>query len=329
MVSQPTLSDDTAGKDPSERIKKLTAEIQRTVQTGDFQGAERLRDALIETYPMAISEAIQAAELIEQAMSAAIDKDHLAIWSDLYDPLSVEERNCLFHSMKKYVLPEKKMLLKYGSLNNRLFFIEKGRVTVAVPQGESKYKVLAQLGQGDVLGEYTFSTMALCSATAVTKTEVELRCLEGQIAETWGEKHPGLYNKILDFCKRYGRVDLISESKERESHTHPRYSVQGRVKAILLDRQGQKTGVVFNGELEEISRSGTSISIHCNQKETVKQLLTRSFSLDFNIGTTRQEISFSSIGRVVRVSFLLYNDYLLHIGFEATLPEELDAQLAP
>jgi len=329
MVPQPAPPDSSAGKDQAQMIKNLSEEIHRAIETKDFQGAERLRDKLIETYPMAISEAIQTAELIEQGMSASIDKQHLAMWSELYDPLSVEERNCLFHSMKKYVLPERKMLLKYGSLNNRLFFIEKGRVTIAIPLGEKKFKVLAQLGQGDVLGEYTFSTMALCSATAVTKTEVELRCLEGQIAEKWGEKHPGLYDKILDFCKKYGRVDLILESKEQESHTHPRYSVQGRVKAILLDKHGQKTEVVFNGELEEISRSGTSISIHCNQKETVKQLLTRSFFLDFNIGKKEQEIKFSNVGRVVRVSFLLYNDYLLHIGFETTLPEELDARLAP
>ena len=329
MVPKPAPPDSSAGKDQSLLIKNLSEEIHRAIETGDFQGAERLRDKLIETYPMAISEAIQTAEVIEQGMSAAIDKQHLAMWSELYDPLSVEERNCLFYSMKKYVLPERKMLLKYGSLNNRLFFIEKGRVTIAVPLGEKKFKVLAQLGQGDVLGEYTFSTMALCSATAVTKTEVHLRCLEGQIAESWGEKHPGLYDKLLSFCKKYGRVDLILESKEKENHTHPRYSVQGRVKAILLDKHGQKTEVAFNGELEEISRSGTSISIHCNQKEMVKQLLTRSFFLDFNIGKNEQEIKFSNVGRVVRVSFLLYNDYLLHIGFETTLPEELDARLAP
>ncbi len=328
MVSQSVPSDGPGGQDQSQTIKTLCSEIQRAIGAGEFQEAERSRDRLIETYPMAISEAIQTAELIEQGMSAAIDKDHLAVWSELYAPLSIEERNCLFHSMKKYVLPEKKMLLKYGSLNNRLFFIEKGRVTVAIPQGEKKFKVLAQLGQGDVLGEYTFATIALCSATAVTKTEVQLRCLEAQIAETWEEKHPGLYDKILDYCKKYGRVDLISESKERESHTHSRYQVQGRVKAILLDKNGEKTEANFNGELEEISRSGTSFTIHCNQRETVKQLLTRSFSLSIICGKTGQEISFSTVGRVVRVSFLLYNDYLLHIGFNTTLPEELDAQLA-
>ncbi len=322
MVSQSGPFDSPQGQDQAQRIKTLTAEIQDAINVANFQEAERLRDTFIATYPGAISEAIQLAELIEQAMTAAIDKKHLALWSALYDPLRTEERNCLFHSMQKYVLPEKKILLKYGSLNNRLFFIEKGSVTVALPQGEKSFKIIAQLGPGDVLGEYTFATMALCSATAATKTEVEVRCLEGKIAEKWEEKQPGLYDKILDFCKKYGKVDVISERKERQTHTYPRYSVQGRVKATLLDKNGQTTNVNFNGELEDISRSGSSFTIRCNQKETVKQLLTRSFSLHIVCGMPEQEISFSTIGRVVRVTFLLYNDYLLHVGFADTLPEK-------
>jgi hypothetical protein len=329
VSSQSEPSHRKGEKKQPQSVVQFLAEIRRALEDGDFEAAEKLRDKLIETDPMAISEAIKAAELIEKEMSAAISKDHLAIWPELYDQLTIEERNCLFHNMNLYILPAKRMLLKYGSLNNRLFFIEKGRVTVAIPQEENKLKVLAELGPGDILGEYTFATMALCSATAVTKTPVQIRCLEGKKAESWEEKHPGLYEKLLEFCRKYGRVDLISERKEQESHTYPRYPVDGHVKAILLDKNGQKTELNFNGELEEISRSGTSFSIHCNKKAIVKQLLTRSFFIDFTCNNKGKEISFSNVGKVVRISFLLYNDYLLHIGFHSRLPEHLDAQLAP
>lgn len=329
MSLQPDPSDHSAEQNLSQTINRLCSEIKIAAEAGDFRAAERLREKLIETSPMAISEAIKTAELIENEMSAAIDKDHLAIWPELYDQLTIEERNCLFHSMQKYILPEKRMLLKYGSLNNRLFFLEKGKVTVAIPQKNNKLKVLAQLGRGDVLGEYTFATIALCSATAFTKTTVEVRCLESQRAEKWEDAHPGLYDKVLEYCKKYGRVDQISERKELEHHTYPRYPAQGHVKAILLDKNGQETAINFNGELEEMSRSGTSFSIHCNKKATIKQLLTRSFSLAFTGGKKGKEINFTCTGKVVRVSFLLYNDYVLHIGFHTPLPEELGARLVP
>lgn len=319
----------------AEQLKKQTrkhffTKIECALQEGDFQAAKILRERMVEADPMAISEVIKAAELIEEAMTVAINREHVATWSELYDQLSQEEKNCLFHSMKSYLMPEKRALLQYGALNNRLFFIEKGRVVVAVPQeGSKKLKVLAQLGRGDVLGEYSFATLALCSATAVTKTPVQLRCLEGQMAESWAEEHPGLYEKVLEFCQKYGRIDQISERKEQEVHPNPRYPVQGRVKAILLDKRGQDDGLVFNGEVGEISRSGCSFAIHCNQKETIKKLLTRSFSLDFTCNNKGKEVVFSSVGRVARVSVLLHNDYLLHVGFHTLLARELDGQLAP
>jgi len=328
MSSQPDSSDRSSGENSAQTLENLVAEIKHTVEAGDFQIAERLREKLIETYPMAISEAIGSAEMIETAMTAALDREHLELWSDLYDQLTDEERNCLYHSLQKYNLPEKRMLLKYGSLNNRLFFLEQGTVTVAVPQGKNKYQVLAQLGRGDVLGEYSFATIALCSATAVAKSPVQIRCLEGRIAESWEEKHPGLYDKILAFCQKYGRIDRISARQEQEQHNHPRYPMQGRVKATLLDKNGRPTKVLFNGDMEEISRSGTSFSIHCNQRSTVKKLLTRSFDLSFSCSTVGRELTFSTVGRVVRVSFLLYNDYLLHIGFHTYLPEDLEKQLS-
>ncbi|MFT5701454.1 MAG: CRP-like cAMP-binding protein [Desulforhopalus sp.] len=311
-----------------EMLAGLIAEIEHAVEVGDFQTAKSLRDTLIENNPMAISEGIKTAEMIEEGMSAAIDQYHLAIWPGLYDQLSIEERNCLFFSMKQYVLPEKRLLLKYGSVNNRLFFLEKGSVSVGIPQDDNKIKIVAELGRGDIIGDYTFATMALCSASVVTKTKVQVRCLEAKLAELWDEEHPGLYAKVMDFCKNHGQVGEIIARKEQEIHHNPRHSVDALVKAFLLDENDQATEVSFNGELEEISRSGCSFAIHCNQSSIVKKLLARSFSLNFCCNKNGKEIKFSCRGSVVKVTSILHNDYQLHISFPKYLPENIVAQLA-
>lgn len=311
----------------SDDLQKLYERIEKAAKAGNFQAAELEREKLLEAHPMAIHEAIAAAEIIENEMSAAVDKDHLAIWPELYDPLTPGERNCIFHSLKKFVLPDKRILLQYGSLNNKLFFIEKGRVDAYLPQKNKKHKLIGQLGRGDVLGEYTFATIALCSATAATASEVHLRVLEGQQAEGWENKHPGLYSKLLDFCRRHGQIDQISARQEQEHHTHPRTQVGGRVKAVLLDKNGKDTGVKFTGEVEEISRSGASFTIHSNKKETVRKLLAQPLSLSFSLNHKQKKINFSCKGRVIRVSFMLYNDYILHISFDSLLPRELITKL--
>jgi CRP-like cAMP-binding protein len=311
-----------------EMLTRFITDIERAVKVGDFQTAKSLRDKLIESNPMAISEGIKTAEMIEDGMSAAIDLDHLAIWPGLYDQLSIEERNCLFYGMKQYVLPEKRLLLKYGSVNNRLFFLEKGNVSVAIPQDDNKFKIVAQLGRGDIIGDYTFATMALCSASVISKTTLQVRCLERKMAERWDEEHPGLYAKVMAFCKQHGQVKEIIARKEQEVHHNLRHSVNGLVKGILLDEKGQATEVVYNGELEEISRSGCSFTIRCNKSSIVKKLLARSLSLNFICRKNDQDITFTCQGKVVKVSFILHNDYQLHVSFQTYLPENIDAQLA-
>lgn len=327
-MSSQDFSDIPPEQSGEQNISQLLSSIERAVMASEFQKAEQLREKLLEVAPMAISEAIRAAELIEEGMAAAIDKEHVKRWPSLYESLSQEEKNCLFHSMKSYQLSENRALLQYGALNNRLFFIEKGEVVVAIPQEDSKkLKPLARLGKGDVLGEYSFATLALCSATAVTKTPVQVRCLEGAVAESWSEKYPGLYDKVLEFCRNYGQIDQITKRKEQQEHPNPRYPVAGQVKAALLGETGQKDGVTFNGEVGEISRSGCSFSVHCGQKKTIKNLLTKSFSLDFSCKNKGKDVVFSAVGRVVCISVLLHDDYLFHIGFQSLLPQELDSRL--
>jgi CRP-like cAMP-binding protein len=300
---------------------KIVAEVQVALQARDFRRADALRDKLVEVDPMALGEIIKVNGMIEEEKSAAIDRDHLAIWSKLYDDLSEEERNCLFYSMKKVVVPPKKLLLSHGAMNSRLFFIDRGQVTIFFPKGDQNV-VLAQLGRGDILGEYTFATISLCSASAVTHTEVELMCLENSATAGWEEQYPGLYGKLIDFCMKNGRVDEILRNKKMEKRQHVRYLAEGVVNAVVLTREGQKSDIVFRGSLTDISMAGTCFAVRINKKATAKALLARHLLLSFSCGTEDNPLTFQAVGKVVRVSFHLYEDYSVHVQFNKHLPEE-------
>lgn len=327
MTSSSTSPKSPAGKGNERKIKDLFDKIKIAAKAGDFETAEIFREKLLKTYPMARGEVSKSAELIGKEMSAAIDKDHIATWSTLYDSLTLEERNVLFHSLKKYVVKPKRMLLKQGTFNNRLFFIEKGRVNIRYPEDPGNFKVVTQLGRGNILGEYSFSIIALCSATAVTSTHVEMRCLESKSTEKWDVKYPELYGKIMDYCYQHGSVEQIKARTEREDRKYQRYAVKGHVTADLLDRSGEKSKISFTGEMENISRSGISFSIRSNNKAAVKQFLTRSLSLAVTCGKQGNELSFTIIGRVVYISPMVHNRYILRISFDSTLPAELDKRL--
>lgn len=322
MSSQSLPPNQLAKEDKSQLIKKLFAEIQISAKARDFKRADELREKLIEIDPMALSEIIKSSEIIEAEKAAGIDRDHLAIWAKLYDNLSDEERNCLYYGMKKYVVPPKKMLLTHGAQNNRLFLIDSGQITIFFPK-DGKNIVLAQLGRGDILGEYTFSTISLCSASAVTHTEVKLMCLESSAADGWEEQYPGLYEKLVDFCLKSGRVDEIIRNKKMEKRRYDRYAADGKVTAVLLTKEGKKSEVVFRGTLSDISMAGTCFTIHCTKKATARALLARYLLLSIACEDVSEPAILSAIGKVVRVSFHLYDDYSVHVQFNQLLTAEM------
>ena len=314
-------STEPADVDKAQIAKKLLSEIQAAVKEGNILHAEELRDKLLTANPMALGEIIKSAELIEEVKTAKIDKDHLAIWDKLYGSLSPEEKNCLYYSLKKVTVPAKKVILAQGAINSRLFFIDNGQVTISFPKGD-KHIVLAQLGRGDILGEYTFTTISLCSATAVSHTEVQLMYLDSAAADGWEDKQPGLYDKLVNFCMQNGRVDEIIKRKKLEKRTSIRHSVEGRITATLLTREGKKTETYFRGTLSDISATGTCFLFKCSKKTTARALLARHLFLTFSFERGDRKLTFSAVGQVVGVSFHLYNDYSLHLRFIKRLQEE-------
>lgn len=148
-------------------------------------------------------------------------------------------------------------------------------------------------------------------------------CLESRHADTWEDNHPGLYEKLIDFCLKGGKVDEILRNKLLEKRRHERHPATGRVKATLLTAEGKKSDVVFSGSLADISVSGVCFAIRCAKKATARSLLDRQMSLDLTPDQGAQPLSLSLFAKVVRVSFLLYGDYSIHARFSEVQPEEV------
>ncbi len=300
------------------QIQYLFKQIEQAAKSKEFQQAETLRNELIEIAPTALTEIIKSAEIIEEEKTAGIDANHLMVWENLYSTLTTEEKNCLFYSMKKVIVPPKKILLSHGAYNTRLFFIDSGKVTIIFPK-KGKNTVLAQLGKGSLLGEYSFTSISLCSATAVSHTEVSLYVLDSQVTDSWHKDFPGLYSKIIDFCIKHGSLEDISRWKSLEKRNKPRYPISGPLKGTLLSKEGQKTETYFRGSLSDISLEGCAFEIKLSKKATARALLARHLLLNFSFETGGENINFDIVGKIVKVSFYMHNDYCIHAQFTKSL----------
>ncbi len=328
MSALATSSDQCSAEDQALEVQKLFNQIKILAANKDFLQAEALREKLIELHPMSLREIIDSAEIIEKEKGEGIDQDHLALWDKLYSTLNEEEKSCFYYSLRKFIIPPKRKILSKGAFNNRLYFIEKGEVVIYKTKGD-KNVVVAKLGRGSLLGEYTFSTITLCSASVISSEEVHVRCLKGSETDDWEEKHPGLLHKIITFCESNGHLDDIERARKQAKWKYPRHSVVGRVKASLLAKDGSVNNAHFNGSVTEIARDGTCFEINCSKKKTARALLAKNLSLSYTFGKDeQQEFMFTVTGKVVRVSFNLHNDYSVHIRFHKILNEELIDNIA-
>ena len=305
----------------------LSAEIQRLARKGEFRRAEKMREQLQKNFPMALSDIISSAEMIEDAKQARIDPEHLAIWDRLYSGLGKEETNAVYYGMRAVKVPAGKLIVSQGKPNPRLFFLERGRVTLFHTRVRERL-LIGQLGRGDLAGEDSFFDISNSTVSIGSQTETQLRYLDKATMDGWSEDFPGLAQKIEEYCRKNGRSSEILRSRKLEKRRYRRYPLQGRVTAHILDGEGQRTDRFFRGTLQDVSRNGLSFDIHCARTRTAQALLGRSLEIELEAVTGGQPAGRFLKGKIVRVGFHLYNDYCVHVWLNQVMTSaEIDTIL--
>jgi CRP-like cAMP-binding protein len=98
------------------------------------------------------------------------DKDYTEIMKIAFqaeEAINDEIRRKFGHSY-----PDKTVLIKEGDIQQQIFWILSGEVYVTRRLG-NKYKVLATLGKGELIGEMSFFDKSVRSATVISKGPVE------------------------------------------------------------------------------------------------------------------------------------------------------------
>lgn len=291
----------------------LAAAIKKAALAGNFREAETLRAQLIKNDQMNLKLIVSTGEIIEQQKTKLLDRDHLAVWDNLYEDLTEEEANGLFYSMEPALIETNKLLQVQGKISNRLFFIDSGKV-VLFYRKEGKNIVVAQLGRGDLVGESSFFEISLCPLSAATQAETKLYSLTRGAAEQWQKDQPGLSEKVAEFCRKHGRSAEAIASSELDRRTTKRYPISGVAAAVVLQKDGSPGDNRFKGALSDISQSGLCFDIKCSRQEAARALLAAEVDLSLVLDG-QEENSLHLKGQITKVSYHLHNDYSAHVKF--------------
>ncbi len=307
-------------------VKLLFDIIIRCSRGRDFSKAESLREKLMEVDPMALSEIIGSAEIIEEEKSGSLDKVHMNVWSGLYGKLTPEESNALFYSMKEAVYEANEYIFKKGDHNSMLYFINQGELKMVYEQ-KGKEILLKRLRPGDMAGQDTFFSISVCTTSLSTLSRVKMNYLENDVLARWNKEIPTLEPKLKDYSLRIESAHDLLRKKGMDRRQVERHNISGKVAVQMINASGNPVGKAFRGELSDISSSGISFYIKTSDRKNASILLGRNLDLLFAVTGNAALEKITQTGTVIGVSYHLFNDYIIHLKFAKEFDPKLIGEI--
>ncbi len=303
-------------KDNEGACKLLFDLIVEYAKEKNFEKAEALHEKLYETDPMALTEIVRSGEIIEEEKSESVDREHLEIWSNLYDSLSTAEGNALYYSMKLKEFQAGDPIIAQGQPNSRLYFINKGEVKALFKQ-EEKEVLIKMLAVGDIIGQEPFFSATVCTVSIVPLSSVKTTYLEIDVLKKWKNDLPALESKLFDYCMKNDLVKKELEEKSIERRSDKRINLSGVVMFQLLDKTGNPMGKGYKGELSDLSAGGISFIIKSSKKETVRMLLGRRLKVSFKLPMKHNAYHrVEHLMTVIAAQAQVFDDYSIHLKFD-------------
>jgi len=306
-----------------EAVKVLFDLITAYAEEKNFTKAEALCEKLYDVDPMALTEIVRAGELIEEAKSESLDKQHLEIWADLYDNLNASEGNALYYSMKSQDFEAGESIMEQGRIDNRLFFINHGQVKAVFRSGEKEI-FLKTLGVGDIIGKEQFFSATVSTVSLIALGRVKTTFLETATLKKWKNDTPALEGRLYNYCTKKDLIKQELESKGMERRQHSRISLYGNMVFQLLDLSLKPLGKAFKGELADIAPGGLSFLIKTSKPDSIRMLLGRRLRVSFELVLKEgRNVAIKQDLQVIAVQSQAFDDFSIHLKFDTPMEKKL------
>jgi CRP-like cAMP-binding protein len=302
--------------DTSGAVKLLVDLVAEQARARNFPQAEALRERLMAVDDMALAEIIKTAEIIEEAKSGALDREHVELFAALYADLNEEETNALFFGMQAVHADAGRILYREGEPNGRLYFLNRGQLNLYFSR-DGKDSLISVLEPGAIAGQDSFLIASFATTSLAVQTEAQLQVLEVAAVNRWKENLPGLADKLEQFCRRRCVGDLVA-TKGMERRASRRIKVEGQVVAQLLDARDDTAGKAFRGDLADLSNSGLAFFIKATDR-AARTLLGRRLHVRLTIQTKGKRQVVERKALTVAVNALYIGDYSVHLKFDQPL----------
>ncbi len=295
-----------------------------------FDQAEILCQRLAEIDPLALDDILKATALLEEQRSVAIDQAQVTNWGEMgiYDFLTTEEFNTLYSSMEHVTYATNETIVAHGDPQQRLFFVNKGRVKLFFRDLHGNDILLKIVGPGEVFGIDSFFKASVSTVEVASVGTVDVFVLTQEALRKWQNIFPGMEAKLQDFCQQFVEHESL-KVMAIDRRVMERLNCEGRLAMAVLDDQGKVTGIALQGDMGDVSIGGIFFTIRISQKRHVSLLLGRKVLVSLLGGPPDSPLTSGVAGVVVAIyvqdptngDLVSYVQYAVHVQFDQPLRE--------
>lgn len=302
-------------------VKLLCQMVDICARRQDFEKAENYRDQLYEVDSMALSAIVRMNEIIEAEKGKALTPGRRRLWARFFEDLPPDEANAFFFALKEITIQPDQTILKQGNTNDRLYLVEKGRLTV-VHEREDKQQLIQTIGAGDVIGEDTFFSINVCTASVTSLSEVKLSYMEKERLEGIMIQHPQIETRLKKICGTGRKIYSWIRKKGMDRRAFKRINLNTRLWFQVLDAgPGRPMTNFVSGELWDISKCGLSFYFGSKNRQAVQRLIGRSVGVRFKLMVDGKGKEAALTGIVQGVQAHPLDEYSVHVKLRKQFSE--------
>ncbi len=310
--------------DKRKAIEGLLALITQYAQKHNFSKAEALREKIISVDPASLSEVILAQDIIDNARSKPVSKNHREVWAELYGKFTGEEAEAFHNELKGIKFEAGQTIFAQGQKKPNLYFIDGGQAKHIFTQ-DNREMFIKRVSAGNVANEDSFFGAGLCTSTLVAVEQVTLHYLPAITLLSWEGYLPTLEPKLRDFCAKAVKIQDLLKENSQDRRIQRRIPLPGRILLKIVNAAGEVVGKTIRGDIGDVSVGGVSFFVQTANREKAQMLLGHNLHLRFNMPPIMTEIA--QIGRVLGVKHYAggleeKEKYSVHVEFSETLPEK-------
>lgn len=305
-------------------VKLLFELIVSHADSQNFDKADELRQTLLDTAPMALTEIINSGEIIDDRKSKGIDPGFKQIWASFFDAFSPEEANGFYYSLTTIKVPPGKTIIRQGKLNDKLFFINSGRLKVICRSGADEI-VVKEMGPRDISGMSSFFAISLATTTVMTTTPVSLSYLTRKALNDLKEALPGFDTRLMELCSKTVPADTsqIIRRQETDRRQYKRFPAEGKVALFIVNAEGKPISKQIYAVLEDLSIGGAAFIIKSSNKETARALLGRNAMIKLISARGDDVPKETKKGKITGLQDQLFNNYSISFQFLKPLTPDI------